>query len=109
MERDVAGVFIPAKLKKDGSLDARSSIASLAEMGRLKRYIEKLLVDMAEKLQSGDIRANPAMKGNWTACDYCDYQSICRHEEEDPFREISKMDREQVLELLKEGDEENGA
>ncbi|WP_040197599.1 PD-(D/E)XK nuclease family protein [Candidatus Soleaferrea massiliensis] len=100
MEREVAGVFIPAKLKNDGTLDAYSSVATLAEMGKLKSYVEKLIIDMASELQNGGIQASPARKGSWTACDYCDYKTVCRHGEEDAFREICKMDRETLYQML---------
>ena len=40
MEPNLAGVFIPVKTKKDGSFDARSSLASLEQMGLIRREVD---------------------------------------------------------------------
>lgn len=59
MEEKVAGVFIPVKTKSDGSFDARSSLATLEQMGRIQRHIELVLTEMAQNLQDGQIDATP--------------------------------------------------
>ncbi|MCI8497243.1 MAG: helicase [Clostridiales bacterium] len=107
MEPDAAGVFIPVKLKKDGSPDAYSSVASLAQMGRITQILEKNLVDMACTLQKGDVAAIPAT-GSYQACQWCDYAAVCGHEEGDACREIADLDRKQVLRLLSEEETEGG-
>ena len=47
MEKEIAGLFIPAKLKKDGSFDAYTSVAGLAQLAQLRRHIEGLVIQMA--------------------------------------------------------------
>ena len=108
MEPGAAGVFIPVKLKKDGSPDAHSSVASLAQMGRISQTIEQHLTDMARTLQKGDIAAEPAV-GSYQACQWCDYAAVCGHEEGDACREIADMDRKQVLKLLEQDETKGGA
>ena len=105
MEPDAAGVFIPVKLKKDGSPDAYSSVASLAQMGRISKVIEQHLIDMACTLQKGDIAAIPAV-GSYQACQWCDYAAVCGYEEGDMCREIADLDRKQVLSLLEQDEKE---
>lgn len=105
MEADGAGVFIPARLK-DGEIDAKSSVASLEELGKLKRHVESLLCKMAQTLQSGDIPALPLEEENFDLCQWCDYRSICGREEEDPKRAKEPLSREAFFEKI--GGEEIG-
>ena len=103
MESDGAGVFIPAKIK-DGQIDAKSSVASLEELGKLKRYIESLLRQMVKTLWSGDIPALPLEEKQFDLCGWCDYRSICGREEDGPKRlrqDFSREEREQFHRLLK--------
>lgn len=103
MESGVAGVFIPAKLNKDGSFAGSSSIASLNQFGLLKKKMDELLIKMAHTLRSGDIAARPAA-GREDACKWCSYRAVCGHEPDDPVRFIAKRDAADVLKELEHGD-----
>jgi ATP-dependent helicase/nuclease subunit B len=105
MEADVAGLFIPAKMKKDGTLDGRSSLASLARMGKLAEAVKGQIIAMGEALHSGQIDARPMEDASYPACTYCDYRAVCGFEEGDPIREIAKLDREEVLRMLENADD----
>ncbi len=91
MERGGQGIFIPAKVVRvqddDGNevdmLDKRSKVASLADMGKLRRHIDKLVEDMAESLRGGRIDAVPVKGGDYAPCQYCEFAHICGHEEGD--------------------------
>lgn len=102
MEPDVAGVFIPAKMNKNGSMHASSSIASLEQFGILGKRAEAILTDMALTLRSGDIDAAPfAAKGGSTPCGYCPYRAVCGHEDGDRVREPLYAGKD-IFETLKE-------
>lgn len=90
MESGVAGLFIPAKLKKDGTTDPRSSVATLARFGHLKKQAETLLCRMAESLRAGDVRALPAKAANTLACEHCPYRAVCGYETGAPHRDIPR-------------------
>lgn len=49
-------VFIPVKVKDSGGFDARSSLATLEQMGQMQRHIELLLRAVASSLHGGQIR-----------------------------------------------------
>ena len=106
MEEKVSGVFIPVRTKNDGSFDARSSLATLEQMGSIQRHIERVLSEMAAGLQQGGIAAEPADGLGYEPCKYCDYQPICQHHPEDPHRALQELGRSQFFDLLKE--EEGG-
>lgn len=56
MEQKVSGVFIPVKTKADGSFDARSSLATLEQMGQIQRHIELVLSEMAKIFRTERLR-----------------------------------------------------
>ncbi len=102
MEQDLAGVFIPAKLKKDGTLDAKSSLASHAEMGKLAEKVKRLITDMAQSLSTGGIGAVPVSSNEYDPCAWCDFRAVCGYEPGDAVREIASMDKAALFKLLEE-------
>ncbi len=101
MENEAAGVFIPAKLDKKGAVSKASSVASLEQLGLLKKRIERLLCDMAQTLRDGDVAALP-LAGSVDGCAYCEYRAVCGHEPHDPVRYLGKTDAETVLKMLED-------
>ncbi|MDD3832829.1 MAG: PD-(D/E)XK nuclease family protein [Oscillospiraceae bacterium] len=99
MEKDAAGLFIPAKLNNNGEFSKGSGIASLEQMGLLKKSIDRLLIKMAQTLRQGDIAALPTA-GEVEACDWCDYKTVCGHEQDDPVRFLQKRDDKMVFDEL---------
>lgn len=89
MERDTAENFIPAKLDKGGN--PAGHVATAEQFRLLRQVIETLLVQMAEGLLEGDIRAYPIKDGERTACDYCDYKAVCGRDAEDPMNELKNQ------------------
>ncbi|MEG2181436.1 MAG: PD-(D/E)XK nuclease family protein [Oscillospiraceae bacterium] len=77
MERECAGVFIPIKLKKDGT-PSGGTLADLEEMGAISTKIDAIIIDMARTLYDGDIEAQPVVYKDFTPCKRCRYTSICR-------------------------------
>ncbi len=104
MEQEAAGVFIPVVLK-DGKPAKLDSVASLAQMGSISKYIESLIVQMAATLQRGDVSPCP-VTGDYNACEWCPYGPVCGHEEGSPAIQMVKWDRKAVLEALQKKEEE---
>ena len=73
--------FLPLTLGKDGSVT--KGVATAAELGKLSRYVDKLLERVARELRSGNIDADPWSRGeNESACTYCAFASACHFQEE---------------------------
>ena len=103
MERELKGIFIPAKMGKEG-LDRRSALATKAEMGRLSRKIRELISEMADSLIRGSIPARPLRSGDFDPCSYCELGALCAFEPGDDFKTVTRLDREKVLaSLMDEG------
>lgn len=103
MELGVQGRYIPVKLKKDGSYDSASSVATAAQLGRIRQRLERNITEMAELLHQGAIGAVPSNREGRSPCDYCDYRSVCGREENWPERTVVKMKNAEVFERLEEG------
>ena len=99
MEQGGAGVYIPAKIAKDGN--ASGNVISLSSFEKLKNRVNKLVCDMAENLHKGEIDAVPAED----ACKYCKYGDICKREDDDTVREIEKIGFADAINML--GDDVN--
>ncbi|MDL2232306.1 PD-(D/E)XK nuclease family protein [Ruminococcaceae bacterium OttesenSCG-928-L11] len=105
MEADLAGVFIPAKVKKDGTLDSKSALATAAQMGKLGEKVREQVTLMGQSLLEGKVPAVPVETAEGSACRFCDYRAVCGFEEGDRVRAIAKLDRDAVLKLLSEDKE----
>lgn len=106
MDENVSGAFIPAKFSK-GELSG--SLIGLSQLEKLKTESDKILIQMADALHSGQIDAVPAHgKSYKNVCDYCDYKPVCSYEENIPVKELNDFDLKTVLENLEKGDEEDG-
>lgn len=104
MEKELAGIYIPAKLGK-GGMQKTSALAGKAEMGKLSRKIKDLISEMAGSLARGGVAACPVSSSGHNPCNYCDYASLCGFEPGDAAITIAKMDRQAVLvQLMEEGE-----
>ena len=108
MEQKAAGVFIPVKVKDSGGFDARSSLATLEQMGQMQRHIELLLGQMASSLHGGQIAAQPSVGLGYEPCQYCDFRSICQHQENDPSHKLAALGKEGFFEQLRKEEKEDG-
>ena len=80
LESDKTGYFatIPIMRKKDGSFsEGFSSCASKDEFKTLTEYVNKALCDIGNEIFSGNTDISPIKNGKQTACDYCEFSSIC--------------------------------
>lgn len=106
MEKEARGLFIPVAIK-DGKALKSESVASLAQLGKIAKYIEELVVSMAQSLRAGDICATP-LKGQYDSCEWCPYFAICGYEKDLPRQKIEKLSKREVLEKIAEKGEQNG-
>ncbi len=105
MDENQNGLYIPAKMKKDG---LSGSLINLSQLEKLKEKADSILVDMADALHSGNIPACPSYgKSYKSTCEYCDYKSVCSYEENIPVNELYDTDLQTVLKDLEKGDDKN--
>lgn len=100
-------IFVPVKLGKAG---LEGNTATVEEFDKLRRYLERCIVRMAQQLYAGDISVDPYRKGMHTPCDYCDYRPACGFDcttGQDRYRNLSKMDASEFWEKI-EKEEQDG-
>lgn len=95
MEKNCAGVFIPAGLNKKGVMTG--NLISLETLSNLKERVNGSIKNMAQQLQMGNIRALPVENG----CSYCNYKDICKREENDPVREMDVPSFDDAISILR--------
>ncbi len=114
MEHGGSGVYIPAKLDAaTGKISG--SYMSLKALERLKEIADRLILQMAGLLRSGEIDALPVCptgKGASSShyghvCTYCDYKAVCGYEEDIPVKEFVCVNTAEAVKVL-EADEEGG-
>ena len=82
MDQEATGIFVPFGFKKDGSPSrAGQKLASLEKLGRIQQHIDRLVVQMAQGLYEGKIEALPQCKGVQSPCQWCDFRSVCCHQD----------------------------
>jgi ATP-dependent helicase/nuclease subunit B len=101
--------FLPVKLNKAGEVTGEA-LLSAEKLGKLGRYIDRLLAQLASELARGNTSADPYEKNGRTACDWCDYASACHFEEglgSDCIRVIETVKPSDFWQKLSEGGAED--
>ena len=105
MEQGTQGIFIPAKLNKEGI--PTGNVATYHQFALLRKTVESLLVGMADKLADGEITALPLQKDKSTdPCGYCDYKAVCARDADAVVQELASKNLKQVMDDLETAYEE---
>lgn len=96
--------YLPLRVDREGNLSG--SIASAAQLGKLGRYVERLLHSIAAEVRDGNIDADPCCHDeNDSACQYCDWASACHFEDgrgNDRLRYITKVTAAEFWQQMEE-------
>ncbi len=103
MEGKGSGSMIDAKYdNKKGVITG--SIYNLEEFRTLHKAVDRIVRDMASSLHEGKVHALPIYGSAYkNTCTYCDFRSVCCHEETDGYREVFEGDPWSALEELNNG------
>lgn len=99
MEEEANGEYIPVSVVGDYINDRSGSLATLEEFGALFSQVDKAISEMAQSLINGDVDAVP-VKGAYDACAWCPYASVCGYKESDLCREMLKLNKDEVFDIL---------
>ncbi|MBR5571746.1 MAG: PD-(D/E)XK nuclease family protein [Oscillospiraceae bacterium] len=97
--------FLPISVNKDGNISG--GIASAAQLGKLGRYVDKLLHDITREIADGNIDADPYARGPQEgACTYCPFASACYFDKQrDTMRYLKKTSPDEFWQIV---DQETG-
>lgn len=94
---------------KDNSIYKTSSVLDEGEFLGLLAHVRQLIGRLGEEMLKGKIRIEPYRKGDETACQYCPYSGICQFDtqfEDNGYRIIPALKRDEVISRLQQGKEE---
>lgn len=105
-------LVIQAKLK-DGEVTAEGTnqkelLVDQAQFDLLRDYVASTIKRISLALINGDISITPVKTDKSTACDYCEYRSICQFDPGQPgneYRRVRKLKPEQAWLHIEQGGE----
>ena len=95
MDKENKGEFVPKLSEKSPS----DSFVKAQDFDKIFAFIESKLKASGRSIYEGDIAANPIDGLDSPACKYCEYQSICRIENE-KHQKVPKLTNNEVLEEI---------
>ena len=100
LECAVKSDVIPVELKKDGSLSARSSVASGEDFALISEYVNHHIQETGNEIYQGNVEVKPFVQGQSSGCDYCPYKAVCGFDVKIPGfeeRKGGKVEKEEIL------------
>ena len=99
--------IIPVNInKKEQTIGAKSSAASIEQFEQLRRHVKSLLTKLGEEIIDGSISISPYKKNKAIPCSYCNYMSICQFDtrlKENKYRNLQDKKDNEVWEVLGSG------
>ncbi len=99
--------IVPVEVKKDGTLSAKSSAASVLQLQSLRKTLQKTLQTTLRDILGGAAEVRPARYKKDNACTWCRYHDICRFDTTcgDTARILKPLETADVWEeIVKGGD-----
>ena len=97
--------IISAGIKKDGNLTKRSKVATMEHFNDLRNYVRTLYQKSGNAIVDGHVEISPYKQKDKKACTFCPYKSVCQLDEgieSSPYRVITPLSNEKVLDLIRE-------
>ena len=88
---------------QDGTVAKTANALELQDMHALLAHAEQTAAQLADHIRQGRMEASPAQIDQWTACDYCEYSTICGLDPKLPgceMRKLPTMNREELMQKL---------
>lgn len=106
-----APCYLPIAVKKgkDGAPAVTGSLASAAQLGKLAKYVDRQLHEIAREVFAGNIDADPCARTTQTKdCDYCEFAAACHFENGRGSDHIEYLRATKSEEFWQHVDEVNG-
>ncbi|WP_078381492.1 helicase-exonuclease AddAB subunit AddB [Sutcliffiella halmapala] len=96
--------IVAAGLKSNGGFYSNSSVASEQEFTQLRDYVRKTFEEIGMKISEGETTISPYKLKNQIPCTFCSFKSFCQFDtslEENDYRTLSNLPKEEVMEAMK--------
>ncbi|TQE91387.1 helicase-exonuclease AddAB subunit AddB [Ureibacillus terrenus] len=102
LEEDGKSIIIPVSLKKNGEFYKNSKVVPHDAMKDLRLFVRKKHQEAGESILSGDTSIRPYKLKQRTACDYCEFKSVCQFDPmEGEFLRLQPDSSENVIEKIR--------
>ena len=65
---------------KNGRNGLKGDLATQQQMKMLERHVMRSIAQTADQISTGEITPNPVVRGQYGACKYCDYKTVCHRD-----------------------------
>ncbi|MCA1320153.1 helicase-exonuclease AddAB subunit AddB [Bacillus tianshenii] len=96
--------IVSAGLKTNGEFYSNSSVASETEFTYLRNYVRKTFEDIGMNISEGETGIAPYKLKNQTPCTFCSYKSFCQFDtslEENDYRMLTNLPKDEIMESIK--------
>lgn len=96
-------LIVPVERKKDGSFTATSSVISKEDYETVSSFVNQKIKQFGKEILTGTIEVNPCEQGNFNACTYCTYSSVCSFDDKVPGYEkrvLPELSKEELFEKM---------
>jgi len=112
MDEDDSSCVLPSMYLKSGELRKTAKALDEEQLALLLRHARDVASSLAERLFNGETHISPILESSRSACNYCQFQSVCRFDPNAPdaeMRELPAMSMEELRTALcsKQGQEES--
>ena len=104
MEKDLQGMFIPARLDTKKQV-LKGDFITVKQLSRLAEKMDGIIRDMGNSIHNGIVPATPVCGSAYTdVCSWCDYGDICM-KENPRYRYIEKKTHDECITELMGGED----
>lgn len=96
--------LLMVSLKKDGTVDQRSNVASLEDFAALTDYAGRQAAALAGRILAGEIPVAPYRLGSRRPCTTCPFHSVCQFDplvEGNGYRRLPTLSRSEAWDRLR--------
>lgn len=98
--------IVPLSLKKEGDIsESRSSVIKKDDFSNLQKSVKKIIKQISNEILNGKVDIKPYYYQKRTACEYCQYSTICCFTpgiNENEYNYIPKSNKREILNQIRE-------
>ncbi|WP_445993840.1 helicase-exonuclease AddAB subunit AddB [Listeria monocytogenes] len=108
LEKGKASTIIPAEIKQNGELSARSRTATRAEFDKMRQFVRHKYQEAGNKILDGAVSINPYKLKERTPCQFCSFRSFCGFDPSLTSNQYRHLANEKAETILTKMDIEGG-
>jgi ATP-dependent helicase/nuclease subunit B len=93
--------IINLAIKRDGTY-GKMPVADYDQFADLKKHIRNIYKEIGKEIMRGNVKNEPIRRKNKSACDFCEYKSICRFDRKlgNEYKYLNELKAEEVFSLI---------